>query len=123
MSQGMNDAMGHVLGARTELEHGKNFRTGVDGQPEPQHLRMAAEPGSQFIQLKMREVEMAEEALVQGVRVPARTREPPRHRGLSKALRPARRQKDPALQPGQRAPWRPGAREFSDGTAEYRVER
>ena len=64
LSQGMNDAMGHVLGARTELEHGKNFRTGVDGQPEPQHLHMAAEPGSQFIQLKMREVEMAEEALV-----------------------------------------------------------
>jgi len=88
VSQGMNDAMGHVLGARTELEHGKNFRTGVDGQPEPQRLRMAAQPGSQFIQLKMREVEMAEEALVQGVRVPACTSEPRRDGGLTGAEDP-----------------------------------
>jgi len=83
LSQGMNDAMGHVLSARTELEHGKNFRTGIDDQPEPQHLCMAAQPGSQFVQLKMRDVEMAEEALVQSVRVLASTGEPNGNRGLT----------------------------------------
>jgi len=67
LSQGMNDAMGHVLGARTELEHGKNFRTGVDDQPQPQHLRMAAEPGSQFIQLEIGKLEMTENVVVQGL--------------------------------------------------------
>ena len=37
------------------------------------HLGGAAQPGSQFIQLQMREVQMEEEALVQGVRVFAST--------------------------------------------------
>ena len=33
------------------------------------HLRSAAQPDAQFVQLQMREMEMAEEVLVQGVRV------------------------------------------------------
>jgi hypothetical protein len=77
--------MRHVLGSRTELKHRKNLRARVDGQPQPKHLRGAAQSSAQFVQLKVREVEMAEEALVQGVCVPACTREPPRNRGVSKA--------------------------------------
>jgi hypothetical protein len=46
------------------MEHGQNLRTGVDDQPEPQHLGTTAEPGSQFVQLQVREVELEEEALV-----------------------------------------------------------
>jgi len=46
------------------MEDWNQFRAGVDGQPEPQHLLSAAQPGAQFIQLEMREPEMAEEALV-----------------------------------------------------------
>jgi hypothetical protein len=53
-----------MLGAGTQMERGKNFRARVDGQPQPEHLFSAAEPGAQLVQLQMREVEMAEEALV-----------------------------------------------------------
>src|SRR5215472_12551584 len=84
----MNDAMGHVLGARTELEHGKNFRTGVDDQPQPQHLRMAAEPGSQFIQLEIGKLEMTENVVVQGLSMRARASQPGGDRRLSKAEDP-----------------------------------
>jgi hypothetical protein len=48
-----------VLCAGTKLKHGKNLGAGINGQPEPQHLRMAAEPGAQFVQLQARELEMA----------------------------------------------------------------
>src|SRR2546429_729394 len=34
------------------MEHGQNLRTGVDDQPEPQHLGTTAEPGSEFVQLR-----------------------------------------------------------------------
>ncbi len=61
--------MRHVLRARPKLEDGKNLRAGVDGQPEPQHVLRAAQPGTQFIQLEVREPEMAEGALVQGLGV------------------------------------------------------
>ena len=59
---------------------------------------------------------MAEEALVQSVRVYTCTSEPGADRGLTRALRPVRRRKDPAHEPGQRAPWRSAARGFSDDT-------
>ena len=61
---------------------GPNCRTGriarerIDGQPQPEHLGGAAQPGAQFVQLEVREVEMAEEALVQGLCMPACTSEP-----------------------------------------------
>ena len=65
--------MCHVLCTGTQREHGKNLRARIDGQPKPQHLFGAAEPGAQFVQLEVREVEMAEEALVRGLRVLAST--------------------------------------------------
>ena len=89
--------MGHGLGAGAELKHRKKFCAGIDGQPQPQHLRSATQPGAQLVQLEVREREREEKALVQGVCVSAYTREPSRHRGLSKALRPARRRKGRAL--------------------------
>ena len=88
LSQGVDHPMSHVLCARTELKHRQNLREGIDGQPQPEHLRGAAQPGAQLVQLEVREMEMEEEALVQGVRVPACTSEPPRNRGLSKAEDP-----------------------------------
>ena len=56
--------MRHVLRAGAEMEDGKNLRAGVDGQPQPQDLFGAAQPGSQFVQLEMRELEIAERVLV-----------------------------------------------------------
>jgi hypothetical protein len=49
---------------------------------------VAAEPGAQFVQLQMREVELAEEAFVQGVGVLASTGQPRCDGGLSKAEDP-----------------------------------
>jgi len=64
------------------------------------HLGGAAQPGSQFIQLQMREVQMEEEALVQGVRVFASTGQPGSNGGLSVAEDPRSRRR---IQPlGQR---------------------
>jgi hypothetical protein len=59
--------MRRVLRARAEIKHRQKLRTGVDGQPEPKHLSGAAQPGAQFIQLQMGELEMVKEAFVQGL--------------------------------------------------------
>jgi hypothetical protein len=80
--------MGHVLCPGTELKRRQNLRKGIDGQPQPEHLRGTAQPGAQLVQLEVREMEMAEEAPMQRVRVPACTREPPRNSGVSKAEDP-----------------------------------
>jgi hypothetical protein len=65
LSERVDELVCHVLCAGTKLKHGKNLGAGINGQPEPQHLRMAAEPGAQFVQLQVRELEMAEGAFVQ----------------------------------------------------------
>ncbi len=70
------------------MEDGKQLRTGVDDQPDPEHLGGAAQPGSQFIQLEVREVEMAKGPLVQGVCVLASSRQPGGDGRLSKAEDP-----------------------------------
>ena len=59
--------MGLGLGAGAELKHRKNLGEWIDGQPEPESLIGAAEPGAQFVQLQVREVKIGEEALVQGL--------------------------------------------------------
>jgi hypothetical protein len=87
-SQGVDEQVCHVLSAGTQRKHRKKLRARIDGQPEPQHLCGAAQPGAQFVQLQVREVQMAEEALVQGVRVLASTGQPGGNGGLSKAEDP-----------------------------------
>ena len=59
VSQGVDDAMRCVLCAGAHMQDRKNFRAGVDGQPQPKHLGTAAEPCAQFIQLHVRELEVA----------------------------------------------------------------
>ena len=83
--------MRHMLCAGTELKHRKNFRARIDDQPQPEDLFGAAQPGSQFVQLQVRELEVAEIVLVQCLSVLASAREPGRDRGLSKAEDPFRR--------------------------------
>ncbi len=93
LSEGMDHGVGCVLRARTELKDGKNLRRGVDDQPHPEDLCGAAEPGSNFVQLQMRDVQVAEAALMEDFSVPACTCEPPRHRGLLKAENPHSRRR------------------------------
>ncbi len=70
------------------MEHGKNLGTRVDCQPEPEYLLMAAEPCSEFVQLQVWEVQMAEGASVQGLRMLPCTSEPSRDGRLSVAKDP-----------------------------------
>ena len=76
LSQGVDEQVGHMLRARTQLEHGKKLGARVDGQPQPEHLFGTAQPGSEFVQLQVREVQMAEEALVQRLSVLASASQP-----------------------------------------------
>ena len=84
LSQGVNDAMRRVLRARTQKEHRKKLRAGIDGQPEPQHLCGAAQPRAQFVQLEMRKPEMTEEVFVQDLCMFPCARQPGGDGGLSK---------------------------------------
>jgi hypothetical protein len=57
--------MGHGLCSGAELKHGREARVrGSMASQSQTHLLLAAQPGAQFIQLQVRELEMAEEALV-----------------------------------------------------------
>ena len=76
LSQGVDEQVGHVLCAWTELEDGKNLGERIDGQPQPEHLCGAAQPGSDFVQLEVRDVEVAEAALMEGLSMLACTSEP-----------------------------------------------
>jgi hypothetical protein len=51
------------------MEDRKNLRSGVDGQPQPQDVGVAAQPGAQFVQLEIGKLEMTEKVLVEGVSV------------------------------------------------------
>ena len=51
--------MCHVLRAGTQLEHGKKLGAGINRQPQPEHVLRAAQAGAQFIQLQVREAEVA----------------------------------------------------------------
>ena len=73
------------------MQNRKNFRVGIHGQPEPEHVRGVAQPGAEFVQLHMWKVEVAESPFVQELRVRARTRQPPRDGGLSRAEDPCGR--------------------------------
>ncbi len=88
LSQNVDDRMRHVLRAGIQMEHRQNLGAGIDDQPKPQNLLGAVQLGTQLVQLQVREMKMAEDALVQGVRLPACSIEPSRHRGLLKAKDP-----------------------------------
>ena len=84
----MNDRMRRKLRAGSYMENRKDFREGVDGQPEPKHLPLATQPCSEFVQLQMWELELAEGAVVQDLCMFASTSQPGDDGGLSKAEDP-----------------------------------
>jgi hypothetical protein len=51
------------------MQDGKYLRTGINGQPQPQDLFGAAQPGAQFVQLDIRKLEMTEKMLVEALSV------------------------------------------------------
>src|SRR5258708_8813647 len=80
--------MCHVLCSGAELKHGQNLGERIDGQPQPEHVLRAAQPGSQFVQLEMRDVQVAEAALMEDLCVPTCASEPQGDGGLTVAEDP-----------------------------------
>jgi hypothetical protein len=111
--QRVDEPMGQVLHSRTELKRRKKLGEGIDGQPEPEHLCGAAQPGAQLAQLEMREVEVTEEALMEELSMLACTGEPPRNSGLSKAENSLGGGSIEPFGKPRRAPRQPGARGLS----------
>ena len=75
--------MRHALRAGAELKHRQNLGARIDGQPQPEHLGGTAQSGAQFVQLQVREVEIAEAALMEDLSVPACASEPGGDRRLT----------------------------------------
>jgi hypothetical protein len=116
LPQGVDNFMRHVLRAGTEIEHGKKLRKGIDGQPQPQHLLIAAQPGAQFVQLEMRDVEVAEAALMEDLSVSACASEPRGDGGLTVAEDPFGSGSIQSTSRVQTAPLQLDEKGFSDGT-------
>ena len=121
LSQGVDDAMRHVLRAGPRWSTGRILVRGSMASHSQSTCVAHAEPGAQFVQLQVRELEVAEEALVQSLSVLACAGEPGGDGGLTVA-------EDPfgggRIQPfGQRrsAPWRSAEKGFSDGTRACRA--
>ena len=67
LSEGVDEKMSHGLCSRTKLKHQKNLGERINGQPQPQHLLVAAQPRSQFVQLEVGDLQGVEATLVQGL--------------------------------------------------------
>ena len=85
MPQGVDEPVRGMLCAGTKVEDGNDLREGVDSQPQPQYVCGAAQPGAQLIQLDVGDLEVAEAALVQRLRVLTSARQPESDGGLTVA--------------------------------------
>ncbi len=101
-----------MLGTRTQMEHGENLGARIDRQPQPEHLSRGAEPGANFVQLQVWEMQVTEAAHVQGLGMFPCASEPGGDGGLTVALRPAPRRKGRVLQPGRTARLRSAEKGF-----------
>jgi hypothetical protein len=45
----VDEQVRRMLCARTQMQHRQNLGARIDGQPQPEHLRGAAQPGANFI--------------------------------------------------------------------------
>jgi hypothetical protein len=95
---------------------GRIARARINGQPEPQHLLRAAQPGAPFVQLEMREVEVAEAALMEDLSVSACASEPRGDGGLTVAEDPFGSGSIQSTSRVQTAPLQLDEKGFSDGT-------
>ncbi len=72
------------------MEHGENLGARIDRQPQLEHLPGRVEPGANFVQLQVREMQVTEEALVQGLGMFPCASEPSGDGGLTIAEDPLR---------------------------------
>jgi hypothetical protein len=74
LSQAVDEQLSHQVRPRAQWEHRNALGERIDSHPEPKDLRVAAQACSQFIQLQVRDLEMAEGALLQGLGMRSCTR-------------------------------------------------
>jgi hypothetical protein len=70
LSQAVNELMCRVLHMRTQLKHRDDRGEGSDGQAHPQELCGVAQPCANFVYLEVRQVQVAEAALMEELSVP-----------------------------------------------------
>ncbi len=64
------------------MQDRKGLRTGVDDQPQPQDVTVAAQPRPQLVQLEIGKLEVTENMLVEALSVQPRTSQPGGDGGL-----------------------------------------
>jgi hypothetical protein len=67
LAQAVDDELRHLVRPRTQLEHRNALSEGIDSHPEPEHLGVTTQARSQFIQMQVRDLQMAKGALLQGL--------------------------------------------------------
>ncbi len=76
LPQIMHHAVCRVLGPWPQVEHRDEFAERIDGHPEPEHMRPAAQPRAQFVELDVGQVEIVKDAVVERGTVLAGARHP-----------------------------------------------
>src|SRR5262249_993538 len=77
--------------ARSQMQHRDDFTDRIDGHPEPEYLSTVAEPGTQFIELDVRQVQALENAVVEHGSVLPSSSQPGGDCGVALAKDPYRR--------------------------------
>jgi len=77
LSERVDEQMRRRLSAGTQMQHRQKLGARIDGQPQPEHLSGTAEPGAQFVQLEVRDMQVAEGVLMEELSVLACASEPP----------------------------------------------
>lgn len=115
----MNQQVGHLVGPRTQLEDRDTLGEGVNGDPEPKDLRAATQARAHLIKLDVRDLQVREDALVQGLSMGSGPQEPSGNGRLAHTKDPFRRRDiQPFRKPrSARAP--PAVRAFSTDTWAY----
>src|SRR5215469_17803218 len=101
---------------------GRSLVQGSIASHRKTHLGGAAEPCTNFIQLEVRNVQVAEGVLMEELSVLACPSEPRGDSGLTVAEDSFGGGRIQSFGQPRRAPWRPAAKGFSDGTGECGVE-
>src|SRR5262249_55983620 len=88
LAQTMDQQVGHFVRTWSKLDLRNTLGEGIQSDPQPQHLRVAAQAGAYFVHLHVRDLHLAEGALLQGLRVRSSPQEPPRDGRMPKSKHP-----------------------------------
>jgi hypothetical protein len=88
LAQFVHHRMGEILRTCPELQYWYDFGEWIDRDPEPEHMSPATQPCAQFVELDMREVQVAEDTVVQARAMFTGTGQPGRYGRRAMAKNP-----------------------------------